>query len=147
MRGGGGPLPLMQFALKDLFDSQQPKKGDQVSLTLADYLGRGGLQQALQHHADAALGKLKPAEQAIARYIFTKLIDIEHITVVTRRAVHFAGLLTPEVDQDRLQKVVQTLSDARLITTGQLEPAVTAPTEGGVQPPITLGPERLIVAR
>jgi energy-coupling factor transporter ATP-binding protein EcfA2 len=146
MKGEPGALPLMQFALKDLFDSHQPKKGDQVSLTLADYLGRGGLQQALQHHADAALGKLNPAEQAIARYIFTKLIDIEHITVVTRRAVTFAGLLTPEVDQDSLEKVVQTLSDARLITTGELEPAVTVPTEGVVQPTITLAHERLIEA-
>ena len=146
MKGEPGALPLMQFALKDLFDSHQPKKSDQVSLTLADYLGRGGLQQALQHHADAALGKLKPAEQAIARYIFTKLIDIEHITVVTRRAVTFAGLLTPGVDQDSLEKVVQTLSDARLITTGELEPAVTVPTEGVVQPTITLAHERLIEA-
>ena len=146
MKGEPGALPLMQFALKDLFDSHQPKKGDQVSLTLADYLGRGGLQQALQHHADAALGKLKPTEQAIARYVFTKLIDIEHVTVVTRRAVTFAGLLTPGVDQDSLEKVVQTLSDARLITTGELEPAVTTPTEGGVQPRITLAHERLIEA-
>ena len=146
MKGEPGALPLMQFALKDLFDSHQPKKGDQVSLTLADYLGRGGLQQALQHHADAALGKLKPAEQAIARHIFTKLIDIEHITVVTRRAVTFAGLLTSEVDQDSLQKVVQTLSDARLITTGELEPAIAAPTEGVAQPTITLAHERLIEA-
>ncbi len=37
MKGEPGALPLMQFALKDLFDSQQKKSGV-IALTLNDYL-------------------------------------------------------------------------------------------------------------
>ena len=41
MKGEPGALPLMQFALRDLFDSLEPKPGQQVKLKLSDYLARG----------------------------------------------------------------------------------------------------------
>src|SRR6266545_2987647 len=53
MKGEPGALPLMQFALKDLFDSQQ-EKGGVTSLTLEDYLRQGGIQRSLERHADNA---------------------------------------------------------------------------------------------
>src|SRR5687768_4595322 len=40
MKGEPGALPLMQFALKDLFDSQE-EKGGVIALTLDDYLRHG----------------------------------------------------------------------------------------------------------
>ena len=46
MQDEPGALPLMQFALKDLFDAQQAK-GGVIALTLNDYLARGGLRKAL----------------------------------------------------------------------------------------------------
>ncbi|MBK9207499.1 MAG: hypothetical protein IPL71_03995 [Anaerolineales bacterium] len=46
MKGEPGALPLMQFALKDLFDSQQDKSGV-PALTLNDYLQRGGYYQSI----------------------------------------------------------------------------------------------------
>ena len=44
MKGEPGALPLMQFALKELFDSQQAK-GSVIALTLEDYLRRGGIRE------------------------------------------------------------------------------------------------------
>jgi energy-coupling factor transporter ATP-binding protein EcfA2 len=47
MKGEPGALPLMQFALKDLFDAQQ-EQGGVVALTLRDYLKQGGIDKALE---------------------------------------------------------------------------------------------------
>jgi len=68
MQDEPGVLPLMQFALKDLFDAQQAK-GGVIALTLNDYLARGGLRKALERHADAAFAKLSESEQQLARAI------------------------------------------------------------------------------
>ena len=57
MKGEPGALPLMQFALKDLFDSEQEKSGV-IALTLNDYLQRGGIHKALERHADDLFSKL-----------------------------------------------------------------------------------------
>ena len=51
MKGEPGTLPLMQFALRDLFDAKQAKGGI-IALTLNDYLQRGGIHKSLERHAD-----------------------------------------------------------------------------------------------
>ena len=79
-----GILPLMQFALKDLFDAQQAK-GGLIALTLNDYFARGGLHKALERHANAAFAKLSEVEQAVARDVFSVLIQIGRGTPDTRR--------------------------------------------------------------
>ncbi|MBI3360975.1 MAG: hypothetical protein HY023_07680, partial [Chloroflexi bacterium] len=89
MQDEPGALPLMQFALKDLFDAQQAK-GGLIALTLADYLSRGGLRQALERHADAAFASLTGAEQELARSLFTGLIQIGRGALDTRRTAQFA---------------------------------------------------------
>src|SRR5687768_18450259 len=66
MRGEPGALPLMQFALKDLFDSQQ-EKGGIIALKLSDYLERGGIRKALERHADNSFKRLDGHEQELAR--------------------------------------------------------------------------------
>src|SRR6185295_17461049 len=57
MKGEPGALPLMQFALKDLFHSQQ-EKGGVISLELQDYLQHGGIRKSLERHADNSFAKL-----------------------------------------------------------------------------------------
>ena len=68
-----GALPLMQFALRDLFDAQQAR-GGVIALTLSDYLARGGLHKALERHADAVFARLSESEQQLAQTIFSGLI-------------------------------------------------------------------------
>src|SRR6185436_1603706 len=64
MKGEPGALPLMQFALKDLFDAEQAK-GGMIALTLSDYLTRGGINQALERHANASLEQLTDSEKEL----------------------------------------------------------------------------------
>jgi hypothetical protein len=75
MQGEPGALPLMQFALKDLFDAEQAK-GGVIALTLDEYVQRGGIHKSLERHADEAFAKLSENEQELAYSIFGRLIEI-----------------------------------------------------------------------
>ena len=83
MQGEPGALPLMQFALKDLFNSQQ-EKGGLIALTLNDYLGRGGIHKSLERHADKTFAAFNAEEQELTRSIFSGLIQIGRGTQDTR---------------------------------------------------------------
>jgi formylglycine-generating enzyme required for sulfatase activity len=131
MKGEPGSLPLMQFALQDLFRAQQAK-GDMIALLLNDYLQRGGIQKSLERHADTAFSELNEHEQELARIIFTGLIEIGRGTVDTRRTALSNELIPTSAQAGDVKTVVQKLANARLITTD----AVT----------VTISHERLIDA-
>ncbi len=135
MQDEPGALPLMQFALKDLFDAQQAK-GGVIALTLTDYLARGGLRKALERHADAAFARLSESEQQLAHTIFSGLIEIGRGTQDTRRTTAFNELVPMNVSAVQVEAVIQKLADARLITTG----------EQGDKDTVTISHERLIGA-
>lgn len=118
MKGEPGALPLMQFALKDLFDSQQEKSGV-IALTLNDYLQRGGIHKALERHADDSFSKLSKNEQELARSIFSGLIEIGRGTQDTRRTALFDELVPANTKAEDVEAIVQKLADARLITTDE----------------------------
>src|SRR6185436_9769968 len=92
-------LPLMQFALKDLFDGEKAKSG-MSALTLNEYLQRGGIQKSLERHADSAFAELNEHEQELARSIFSGLIEIGRGTLNTRRTA-LSNELIPAGTQSR----------------------------------------------
>lgn len=118
MQGEPGALPLMQFALKDLFDSQQ-EKGGAIDLTLIDYLQHGGIHKSLERHADDSFAKLQDDEQELARSIFSRLIAIGRGTEDTRRTALLDELVPANTSEADVQRVVRKLADARLITTDE----------------------------
>jgi len=118
MKGEPGALPLMQFALKDLFDSQQ-EKGGVIALTLADYLKQGGIHKSLERHADHSFAQLSEGEQGLARSIFSGLIEIGRGTQDTRRTALFDELVPANAKAEDVQAVIQKLADARLIITDE----------------------------
>jgi WD40 repeat protein len=118
MKGEPGALPLMQFALKDLFDSQQAKDGV-IALTLEDYLRHGGIQKSLERHADASLAALDEKSQTLARSIFSGLIEIGRGTQDTKRTALFDELVPANASPEEVLAIVQKLADARLIITDE----------------------------
>jgi WD40 repeat protein/energy-coupling factor transporter ATP-binding protein EcfA2 len=118
MQGEPGALPLMQFALKDLFDSQQ-QMGGMIALTLNDYLQQGGIRKSLERHADNAFAKLSENEQVLAHSIFARLIEIGRGTQDTRRTALFDELIPANTSTVDVETIVQKLADARLITTDE----------------------------
>lgn len=118
MKGEPGALPLMQFALKDLFDEGQAK-GGLIALTLNAYLHHGGIHKSLERHADAAFGKLDKHEQELARSIFSGLIEVGRGTQDTKRTAIFDELIPANASANEVETIVQKLADARLITTDE----------------------------
>ena len=118
MKGEPGALPLMQFALKDLFDSQQEKSGV-PALILNDYFQRGGIHKALERHADDSFSKLSKNEQELARSIFSGLIEIGRGTQDTKRTAMFDELVPANTKAENIEAIVQKLADARLLTTDE----------------------------
>jgi len=116
MRDEPGALPLMQFALKDLFDAQQAR-GGVIALTLVDYLAPGGLHKSLERHADASFAQLNEMEKRLARDVFGGLIQVGRGTQDTRRTARLDELVPAGVEAASVEVVVQKLADARLITT------------------------------
>lgn len=119
MQGEPGALPLMQFALKDLFDSRQ-EKGGLIALTLNDYLGRGGIHKSLERHADKTFAAFNKEEQELARSIFSSLIQIGRGTQDTRRIANFDELVSTSNKSAEVETIVRKLADARLITTDEV---------------------------
>ncbi|OQY83690.1 MAG: hypothetical protein B6D41_16605 [Chloroflexi bacterium UTCFX4] len=132
VRGEPGALPLMQFALQDLFEAEK-HKGE---LTLDGYTARGGLRQALERHADAEFAKLDDAEKQLARTVFSGLVEIGRGREDTKRTARFGELVPAGADESRVQALVRELADARLITTDEQDGKET----------VTLAHERLIGA-
>lgn len=130
-----GALPLMQFALDDLFQYES-SKGGLIALTLDDYLERGGLQKALARHADTEFAKLNGDEQQIARTIFSGLIEPGKGTVDAKRTALFSELVPTGSDPSQTRGVLSKLADARLVITDQQDQHET----------VTLAHERLIDA-
>jgi hypothetical protein len=132
MKGEPGALPLMQFALKDLFDKGQSKRGV-IALTLDAYLQHGGIQKSLERHADSAFGKLDKHEQELARSVFSGLIEVGRGTQDTKRTAIFDELVPASGNADAIHSIVQKLADARLLTTDE-------------QTTVTISHEKLIEA-
>ncbi len=118
MQTAPGALPLMQFALDDLFHYAK-SKGGVIALTREDYIARGGLQQALSRHADAEFAKLNPREQAIARGVFARLVEPGRGAVDTKRTALFQEIVLADADAAQVHETLAKLADARLVTTDE----------------------------
>ena len=130
-----GALPLMQFALKDLFEAQKAT-GDMTGLTLKDYLQRGGIHKALERHADGVFATLDNKQKELARSIFIGLVDVGGETQLTKRTATSSELTPPGVEAAEVEKIIHNLADARLVTTGSSDGKTT----------VTIAHEKLITA-
>jgi formylglycine-generating enzyme required for sulfatase activity len=71
---GMGSLPLLQFALAELWERRNPAQG---RITRAALDEMGGVAGALSRHADGMLAGLRPAEQQAARRLLLQLVTVE----------------------------------------------------------------------
>ncbi|RKH14930.1 protein kinase [Corallococcus sp. CA053C] len=71
---GVGSLPLLQFALAELWERRDPARG---RITLEALEAMGGVAGALSRHADGVLARLSPEEHAAARRLLLQLVTGE----------------------------------------------------------------------
>jgi WD40 repeat protein len=113
-----GNLPLLQFALKELW---QKKQGNE--LTLEAYRDIGGVQGALEKHAETIYAGFSGSQQEIARRLFLRLTNPGEGTEDTRRRVPRGEVLPAHGSGEDVEKIIQALSEweARLLTVDKPE--------------------------
>ena len=70
----GESLPLLEFALAELWERRDPSAS---TLGVAELEALGGLEGALAFHADATLAGMSPAERLEARRLLLSLVTVE----------------------------------------------------------------------
>jgi WD40 repeat protein/DNA-binding SARP family transcriptional activator/energy-coupling factor transporter ATP-binding protein EcfA2 len=73
-------LPLLQFALTELFERRQSN-----TLSLEDYQAMGGLEGVLERSAEAVFERLEANEREMARQLFLRLVTLGEGVEDTRR--------------------------------------------------------------
>jgi hypothetical protein len=125
MKGEPGALPLMSFALRDLFEVEKTKQGEPMDLALPEYVQRGGLEKALEEHANKVFNNFTDEQKRLPKTSFSKLIEVGQGRVDTRRTATFAELVPAGSSATAVTTVLSDLADVRLVTTSDL-----AVTEG-----------------
>ena len=104
--GQPGRLPLLEFALTQLWAKQQDNW-----LTHQAYREIGGVPAALANHAEAVYARLSDPDQQRAQRLFMQLVRLGEETEATRR------LATRDEIQESNWNLVMQLADARLVVT------------------------------
>jgi WD40 repeat protein len=112
--GRPGALPLLQFALTELWQRRDGRR-----LSVSAYNAFDGLEGALKNRADQILSSFDPAQRELCRRIFLSLTQPGEGTEDTKRRASFGELTAAGADVEAVETVVSRLADARLITTGQ----------------------------
>jgi transcriptional regulator with XRE-family HTH domain len=112
-----GALPLLSHAL---LETWQRRRGR--TLTMSGYSAAGGVRSAIAETAEAVFfDQLEAEQRPIARQIFLRLTELggEGTAADTRRRVNFTELAQAPEHWAVVREVLNTLADARLITTDQ----------------------------
>lgn len=109
-----GNLPLLQFALTELWNLRQGSR-----LTHGAYNQIGGVEGAVTRRAGEMYAKLSEERQKIVRRIFTQLVHVGEGdgTKNTRRRSTFEEIGGPA---DEVRDIVKSLVDARLLVCNSL---------------------------
>src|SRR5690606_37320832 len=116
-----GALPLLQFALTELYDNRVGR-----TLTMKRYDEIGGLQRALTAQADKVFAGLSDVQQATARQLFPRLITLGEGTEDVRRRVPTQELTSLDVPAETMDYVTHFLAANRLLTL-DLDPTTGQP--------------------
>ncbi len=101
-----GALPLLQYALTELFETQVS------GLILGEsYDGIGGIAGALAKRAEATLATMSVDEQEAARRLFCRLVTLGEGTEDTRRRVRLAEL----ADDPDTEAVITAFGESRML--------------------------------
>lgn len=112
VKGQVGALPLLQYALKELWKRREGNR-----LTIESYKQIGRIQGALESRADEVYGALPPEHQELCRRLFLRLTYVGEGSEIAKRRIPIGEVL-PVGDQAAVAlEIVQALVSERLLTT------------------------------
>ena len=109
-----GALPLLSHALLETWHRRRGR-----ALTLKGYAECGGVRGAIARTAESVYRKLTLEGQTLARNLFVRLTELGEgeTGVDTRRRVSRSELIPSLQSSIFIESILQTLTDARLLTT------------------------------
>lgn len=106
-----GALPLLQYALTELFD-----RHDGATLTLAEYHALGGLRGILSRRAESLYGELGDSERQVAMQVFLRLVRLGRGAIDSRRRLPLSELTDLAGDPVALSEVLDAFGRHRLLS-------------------------------
>ena len=117
-----GALPLVQYALTELYDRRHDGR-----LTLEAYREIGGVGGALAASAEHLYASRQPAGREAVRQLFLRLVTLGEGAADTRRRVPLSELSAIEVDASAMESAIDTYGRHRLLTFDR-DPSTREPT-------------------
>ena len=102
-----GSLPLLQYALKELFMRREGRR-----MTTKAYEEIGGIRRALARHAEDIYVRLNAAQQAIMRRLLLRLVEVSESGEATRRRVRQEDLNFRDVPPEAVDELIDMLTSA-----------------------------------
>jgi len=106
-----GTLPLLQYALTELFERRTANL-----LRLESYQNIGRVTGAVARRADELYNALSPAQKSVARQVFLRLVTLGEGVEDTRRRALRSELAAVAKDKDALQTILDNFGKFRLFT-------------------------------
>ncbi|MEG5137011.1 MULTISPECIES: nSTAND1 domain-containing NTPase [unclassified Microcoleus] len=112
--GQPGALPLLQYALKELWRVciEKPESPDPL-LTKKGYEEIGGVQGALENRANLIYQSLSDGDRIFVRKLFMELVQLGEGKEVTRRRVDWDRLRAIADSPEQLERVIGLLAGAQ----------------------------------
>lgn len=117
-----GALPLLQYALTELFDRR-----DGLIMTLETYNESGGVLGSLARRAEELYVEMDAKHQESVRQLFLRLVTLGEGTEDTRRRVLWSELAFYDGSDDPMSDVLDIFTKYRLLT-GDNDPQTREPT-------------------
>ncbi len=115
-----GSLPLLQFALKELYERRDGRR-----LTFEAYEEIGGVRRALAQHAEDIFNKMNAAQQDLMRLLLLRLVEVSDAGEATRRKVLRGDLTFRDISVAAVSEVIDQLTsqESRLLVVSREIPA------------------------
>jgi WD40 repeat protein len=117
-----GALPLLQYALTELFERREGR-----TLTQAAYQTIGGTGGALAKRAEEIYQEFGDVGKEAVRQLFLRLVTLGEGVADTRRRVQRSELLDIARDADEMDEAIDTFAAYRLLTLDN-DPGTRSPT-------------------
>ena len=113
-----GGLPLLSFALSEMFGRYVARQAADRALTAADYDAIGGVAGALRARADAEYEALDADHRAAMQRLMLRMVGGGAGSLVKRRVSDAELEFTDPAERARVHEVLRRLTEARLVVEG-----------------------------
>jgi len=114
-----GALPLLSFALSEMYIGYIKRRSKDRAITRADYDALGGVVGALRSRAESEYEALDEAHRGTLRRVMLRLVTADGVGFARRRASDAELELANDDERARTVHVVQQLTVARLLVQGK----------------------------